>query len=57
MSAPAAPERPAEMTAAWLTHVLREAGALPEGTIISFESEPIGQGAGFVGELVRLRPG
>ena len=41
-------------TPAWLTEVLRQNGALSEGAVAGFSSEPLGVGVGFMSALRRL---
>ena len=43
-----------EVTPEWLTQMLQNSGALPEGQIKSFDSELIGQGVGILGLLYRV---
>jgi hypothetical protein len=57
MAAVARPDIPAslgELTPEWLTAQLRSAGVLRTGRIAGFRAEPLGEGAGFVGEVARL---
>jgi aminoglycoside/choline kinase family phosphotransferase len=50
------PKGPEEVTPAWLTGVLRAGGHMPpDAAVVSIEAEGIGAGAGFIGQLVRLR--
>lgn len=42
------------ITPAWLTTVLREAGAVARATVVAFRVQPIGTGSGFVGQTARL---
>jgi len=52
-----APEKPLDITADWLTAVLRAEGALPaHSRVVDFASEPIGEGVGLLGSLVRVTP-
>ena len=46
--------QPLATTAAWLTSALREGGAIQDTAVKSFESEIVGEGAGFIGQLARL---
>jgi hypothetical protein len=47
----------AALTAEWLTAALHEGGTLPASTVVtSFESQRLGVGEGFLGELARIRP-
>jgi hypothetical protein len=45
-----------EVTPEWLTQVLRDAGALHEAAVTSFEIERVGVGVGFLGQLGRITP-
>ncbi len=50
------PERVEDLTPAWLTTTLREGGHLaPAGSVTSVEREVLGEGEGFMGDIVRLR--
>lgn len=50
------PERTEDLTAEWLTGVLREGGHLPAGgAVMAVEREVLGEGEGFMGDIVRLR--
>lgn len=49
------PETPGELTPAWLTEVLTSSGTLPDGQqVIGTTQEVLGDGEGFLGDLVRL---
>jgi hypothetical protein len=48
------PRSSAEITTEWLNAALGESGINGGATITSFEREPIGEGAGFVGEMTRF---
>lgn len=51
------PGEPAELTPEWLTRALREHGALAgDAAVTSYQTEPLGEGSGFIGLLLRLRP-
>jgi aminoglycoside/choline kinase family phosphotransferase len=50
------PEGPDDVTPAWLTAVLREAGHLPRGAVTAVSVETIGADRGFTGVVARLRP-
>ena len=53
----ALPSSLAALTPEWLTVALREGGSLPPGgRVTSFESQSLGVGEGFLGELARIRP-
>lgn len=45
-----------DLTPAGLTALLRDAGALREGAVTALAIEPIGAGAGFLGQIARLHP-
>lgn len=45
-----------EVTPAWLTQILREAGALDRAAVTSFDVERVGVGVGFLGQLGRITP-
>jgi len=49
------PRRPEELTPAWLTACLRQAGALRGGSVTGCAAEQIGVGRGFAGRIFRLR--
>lgn len=46
---------PDQITAEWLTGALRSGGALKDARVTSFDAQIIGEGAGFMGQLARLR--
>ncbi len=48
------PRNTAEMTAPWLTEVLRDAKVIDESTVVSVDHEPVGAGVGLMGELTRV---
>ena len=50
------PQRAEELTPEWLDEVLREGGYLDEGRVVGLDVEPMGEGLGFVGQVLRLRP-
>jgi hypothetical protein len=50
------PAAPDEVTPAWLTTALRDAGVLRETAVASVDWEPIGEERGFTGVVARLRP-
>jgi hypothetical protein len=50
----ALPERPGDLTPEWLTGALRHSGALTNGRITGASFEPLGVGAGFIGQIGRL---
>jgi hypothetical protein len=49
------PAGPDELTPEWLTHALRQTGTITNATVRSFDAEIIGQGAGLIGQLARLK--
>ena len=50
------PERLDDLTPPWLTAALRESGELtPTTTVTAAEQEILGEGEGFLGDIVRLR--
>lgn len=49
------PEGPDDLTPAWLTAALSEAGQLPRGAAAAVSVEPIGADRGFTGVVARLR--
>jgi Ecdysteroid kinase-like family len=44
-----------DFTPEYLTGLLRSAGHLPNGVVANVRHEPVGEGVGIVGQLVRLR--
>lgn len=51
------PTRPEDLTASWLTEALRAGGVLPsDASVTSVAHEVLGQGAGFIGQIVRITP-
>lgn len=54
-TASAIPANPTALTAEWLSDVLRLNGAIERATVTSIEQEVIGAGAGFMGELARVK--
>lgn len=53
----AIPTTPDDLTAAWLTAALRAGGAIgADVTVTSAAHEVLGQGAGFIGQIVRITP-
>lgn len=55
MAALPIPTGPGDVTASWLTSALRETGVLRDATVTGFDAEVIGEGAGLIGQLARLR--
>lgn len=45
----------AEVSAGYLTSAMRDAGLLRGGEVVGFDSKVIGEGAGFLGEVVDMR--
>lgn len=52
MTIPAAPEA---ITAEWLTAALREGGVIGDAKVASIDTEIVGAGVGFIGQLARVR--
>ena len=50
------PQSPEEITAEWLTIVLRERGFLKDAKVTGREITTIGEGSGFIGQLAQIRP-
>src|SRR3990170_8539719 len=51
------PTSPHELTPEWLTHALRQTGAITGAKVTSFDMKTgIQEGTGFMGELARIRP-
>ena len=50
------PQRIEHLTPEWLDAVLREEGHLSASRVVDLQVEPIGEGLGFVGQVLRLRP-
>ena len=48
------PDGPEALTAEWLTEALHAGGAIQRARVTSFEWQPLGEGAGVIGSLVRL---
>ncbi|MEE8337697.1 MAG: phosphotransferase [Dehalococcoidia bacterium] len=49
------PAHAGELTVEWLTESLRSGGTIGPGTsVTSFESTPLGEGEGFIGDLARV---
>lgn len=44
-----------DLTPGWLTEALRHGGVIAHAQVVAAESEPIGAGAGFVGDIARVR--
>lgn len=49
------PSVPDDLKPEWLTQALRGGGAIRDATVTSVEKEVLGQGAGFMGQLARVR--
>ena len=49
------PAGPQELTPQWLTHALRQTGAIEGATVRSFDAETIAEGVGLIGQLARVR--
>jgi hypothetical protein len=53
----AIPSTPEEITASWLTEALRAGGTLrADARVASASHDVLGQGAGFIGQIARIRP-
>jgi hypothetical protein len=52
LTVPAAPEA---ITPEWLTDALRAGGAIRDARVISVDTEIVGAGVGFIGQLARVR--
>lgn len=48
------PETPAELTPEWLTQALRRGGMLQDRQVVGVETEVLGEGVGFLGDLLKL---
>jgi hypothetical protein len=53
----AIPTTLAEITPAWLTASLRQGGVIGRASVVAADCEQIGQGAGYTGQVARLRLG
>ena len=49
------PEKLADLTPEWLTRTLRESGLLHDASVVEVETELLGVGQSFIGDVVRLR--
>ena len=49
------PAGPTELTADWLTGVLRETDVISDASVTGLDHEIIGQGVGVLGQLARFR--
>ena len=49
------PAGPQELTPDWLTRALRQSGAIGSASVVSFDAKIIGEGAGFMGQLVQVK--
>ena len=47
--------RPDQLTATWLTEALRQSGAIRVASVVGVDHRIIGEGAGFMGQLAKLR--
>jgi thiamine kinase-like enzyme len=50
------PTSPSAVTAAWLADTLRASGAIKEASVTSLDTKVIGEGAGFIGQLLKITP-
>lgn len=55
LPAPDIPQSIEELTPVWLTQTLRAGGLLGDSRVIRSEMEILGEGEGFVGQIVRVR--
>jgi hypothetical protein len=55
MARPDIPEKPADFTPEWLTRALRESGLLHDASVVEVDTELLGIGQGFIGDVIRLR--
>ena len=55
LDAPEIPVSAEDLTPEWLTSALRVGGFVKESRVTSFTREALGEGAGFVGQIVRFR--
>ena len=49
------PGGPHELTPPWLTRALRETGTINSAAVTSFDTQVIGEGVGFMGQLAQVR--
>jgi hypothetical protein len=49
------PTNPGELSTDWLTDVLRACGAVREAAVTAFETQIVGEGAGFMGQLAKVK--
>ncbi len=57
LAAPEIPQSIDELTPTWLTAALRASGHLGAGQVVSRDPQVLGEGEGFVGQIVRLTLG
>jgi hypothetical protein len=55
MRAPTIPAAPEDIKAEWLTDALREGGVIGGARVTDIETEIVGAGTGFIGQLARVR--
>lgn len=55
MAALSIPPNPDELQASWVTAALRETGVLSDASVVDIETQVIGEGAGLIGQLARVR--
>jgi aminoglycoside/choline kinase family phosphotransferase len=55
MPHPTIPAGPQDLTTEWLTDALRAGGVISGSKVTSFEKEIMGEGAGFMGQLARVK--
>src|SRR6266545_4662167 len=49
------PSGPQDLTPEWLTDALRRGGAIHSAAVTSIEQKPLGEGAGFMSQLARVK--
>ena len=48
------PQHPEEITAEWLTHILKKAGILKKSSVNEIKKEIIGGGRGFLSSVLKV---
>jgi aminoglycoside/choline kinase family phosphotransferase len=48
------PAGPAELTVDWLSDALRASNIIDDARVVAFDTCPIGEGSGFIGQLARI---
>ncbi len=54
LAAPHIPTSAAEITPEWLTSALRARGILSDASVVGIRTEVLGEGEGFIGEIIRV---